>query len=216
MKDKMSKDWMQSVNVALATCVSLACLSLLAHGCSGPSAPDDEDLATQLSFSFEEGLGGWTGEPPEEAFDGTPCDGRIERSNDRSHTGSWSVNLFLNNNCDAGRVWIERSFSLEPNTPYGVRIRYWFATADWGTLNLWNIVGGAQPEPFEVLNLVTLSDTGNGRDNDVGFVWFKKEHVFEVTTNSNGAAFLALGVWGTFEVTREYFIDDVSVTAEQM
>ena len=50
-----------------------------------------------------------------------------------------------------------------------------------------------------------------GEEEDVGFVWLEKSHELTATTGATGELWLALGVWGTFEVTRTYHIDDLEV-----
>ena len=173
---------------------------------------DSEDpfFRRTFSFTFETGLAGWA--PDGTDLDDPPVEWSIEASDERADDGQNSVRLHLENLNDAGKIWIERSFELAPRTTYEVRLSYDFATADFGDVNLWRVIAGAANEdPETVDDLEFQGDTGNGAGEDVGFVWLRKEFTFTATTGSDGRLWVFLGVWGTSEFGRTYFVDGVDL-----
>jgi len=87
-----------------------------------------------------------------------------------------------------------------------------FATPDYGSMNLWRIIGGALPRsPQTRDDLVYQGDTGNGADTSTGFVWSVKRYTFSAVASSGGELFVILGIWGTYETPRTYYLDDVRV-----
>jgi hypothetical protein len=137
----------------------------------------------------------------------------IERSQDRAAEGTWSVRLSLDNLNDQGKIWIEQAVgNLEPGQRYRVQISFSFASADFGSINLWRIIAGASgANPETAADLIFQDDTGNGAGSDVGFVWIEKSYQMEAVTSAEGTLWFAIGVWGTSEFSRTYYIDDVTI-----
>ena len=46
---------------------------------------------------------------------------------------------------------------------------------------------------------------------DLGLVWMEKSYDLAATTGPDGELHVMLGVWGTFEVTRTYYVDAVLI-----
>jgi hypothetical protein len=174
-------------------------------GTTGPSG--------QVRFvtGFESGFDGFA--PDGADLDDPPVEWSVERSNERAESGAWSVRLQLENLNDAGKIWLERRFDgLEPGRTYDVELSFDFASADFGDINLWTIVAGASgADPEDRDDLVSRDDTGNGADADVGYVWGRKEYALAAETGDGGALWIHLGVWGTSEFGRTYFVDDVEI-----
>jgi hypothetical protein len=188
------------ISLAVFAAVLVAC----ADDTTGP-----EDIV-RFESSFEEGLDGFVADGTD--LDDPPIEWSIERTDERADDGEWSVRLELENLNDAGKIWIERPFDLEPGRAYDVAVSYAFATADFGDINSWTIVAGVTPEDPEVRDDLTFQgSTANGEDQDVGFVWLEKSHAFTATASPSGELWLALGVWGTSEFLRTYYLDDVEV-----
>ncbi len=165
---------------------------------------------SEFSFSFEDGLQGWY--PRGTDLDDPPVEWSITPSQDRATDGASSAKLFLNNLNDAGKIWLERPFRLRPDTTYTVRLRYDFASAAWGDMNLWSIITGAHAKPPQTRDdLVYQGDTGNGSPTDVGFVWMDKSYTLEAATGGDGLLFICIGIWGTWESPGTYYVDDVHV-----
>lgn len=138
----------------------------------------------------------------------------ITRSQDLAYDGYTSLKLVLGNINDGGKIFIEKPFEVEPNQIYQVRVEFAFGSGDWGTANLWQIVAGAVTKPPENGGDVVPAikdETGNGNDYDVGYVWLNKSYEVLVRTQSD-AVYVFIGVWGTYEVGRIYYLDNVRVT----
>jgi hypothetical protein len=192
------------------TILALSTASLI--GCDDPAEP------TWLSdtTSFEETLEPWipvaidTGETG-----GAHAPWSIERTQAESSDGSWSVKLTSNNLTDAVKLWIERPYSIDEDAPqtFDVTISFDFGTSDFGSINLWKLVVGAFGEPprsAEALEPAFRGETGAGEMGD-GVRWLLKKYTSRVTAH-NGEVYVVIGVWGTFETIRTYYIDNVRVT----
>lgn len=179
------------------------------EGTTGP------DFPIERTFSFETDLEGWvadttdTGDPATEWL--------VERSTDEAIDGNASAKIEVNNLNDASKVWIERPFDLRPNTSYRVTVGYDLATADFGTVNNWTLITGVSPTDPEIRDDLAFQDeTGNGNDQDVGYVWLPKSYQFDVITDDDGLLWVSIGVWGTWEGPRTYFFDDVQIRFEMV
>jgi len=144
-------------------------------------------------------------------LDNPPVEWSIERSNDIASDGKTAVRLYLNNMNDAGKIWIERPFDGEPNRTYQVHVKYDFASADWGDMNLWTIITSVSPQP-PVPGLLYQGDTGNNARPEDGFVWLRKSYDFDVDSGPDGKIYIVIGVWGTWETARTYYLDNVSIS----
>lgn len=172
------------------------------------TGPDGQETFT---FSFEEDLQGWSAQGID--LGSPPVTWAITQSEDTSTVGDGSAKFELDNVNDAGKVFLERAFELEPATEYDVRITFDFATADWGDANHWTILAGAHTAPPEDADdLIDQGDTANGEDEDAGHVWLEKSYDLEVTSDAEGKVVVTAGVWGTYEVERTYYIDDMRIT----
>jgi hypothetical protein len=188
--------------------VALA-VPLLLGACAEDSTtgPDGTIL---FETSFEEGFDGFQADGTD--LDDPPVEWSIERSQEESEDGAWSVRLVLDNLNDAGKIWIERAFDLEPGVTYDVEVSYTFGTSDFGDINTWTIITGiAHEDPEIVDDLEFQGTTSTGEDEDQGLVWLEKSFSFTATANAEGELWVSIGVWGTFETPRTYFVDDVRV-----
>ena len=196
--------------VSLITLAGLAGLVACADVGTGPGDPP-----MSYEYWFEDGLGDWA----VRALDTELGDGHIEWSIEPSiqlaRRGQWSLKYFMNNLNDAGKIWIERPFDVEPNGRYSVRLSYELASRDFGDVNLFRIITGVLPEPADHRDALvpTYQDqTGNGYDTDVGFRWLNKDYEVTATAGEDGKLYVLIGVWGTWETPRTYYVDDVRIT----
>jgi hypothetical protein len=137
----------------------------------------------------------------------------IARSQERAKDGNTALKLYLENNNDKGKIWVEHNFDVQPNTQYNVNISYAFASADWGDANHFIIITGVLPKsPQSRDELVYQGSTANGADSDVGFLWLDKQYSFVAQSDSTGKLHAVIGVWGVWETARTYFIDSVKIT----
>jgi hypothetical protein len=155
--------------------LTLAAFVIMAAGCSDGSGPGDTPLIE--TFSFEDGLAGWSADATDLSVGDEPSDWSITNTSHSASDGERSVQLMLDNLSDAGKIWIERSFDLEPETIYDVRVELDFGTWDFGAVNLWRVIAGVSsrsPETAQDLEVAFRDDTGHGEQRNMGLVWLEK------------------------------------------
>lgn len=163
------------------------------------------------TFSFESGLEGWA--PTATDIKNPPVYWSIEQSQDRATEGSSSLKFALDNLNDAGKIWIERAFSVRPNQQYHLRVQFSFATADWGDVNHWTITAGVRTQPAQTRSDLTYQgSTANGEGGDTGYKWLEKSYDLDVISAADGTLYVDIGVAGTWETFRAYYVDHVRVT----
>ena len=69
----------------------------------------------------------------------------------------------------------------------------------------------ASPETAEDLPYQDEITTG---PEDVGYQWLQKSYTEQVQVGADGRLHVALGVWGTWETPRTYYLDDLRIVAE--
>jgi hypothetical protein len=184
--------------------IVITLLLLALAGCNIPNMPESNN------YSFEQGMEGWTasgtdlGSPPDQWS--------IEPSQGFASKGTTSLKLYLDNANDAGKIWVMRSFEVKPQTHYQVEVTYKFASADYGKVNLWTIITGVALEaPKTAAELAYQGDTGNGGGPDDGWIWKRQTYDFEIRTGPEKELYVTIGIWGTWETSRTYYLDDVDV-----
>ena len=184
-------------------------LALLATGCADDAVGPGDGL--EFETSFESGFDGFVVDGTD--LDDPPVVWDIALTTELSFDGDQAVRFTLDNLNDAGKIWIERPFELDPDRAYDVELSYAFASADFGDINLWTVIAGVvSGDPETVDDLPFEGSTANGHDEDEGFVWLELLTRQTVTTGPSGEVWLALGVWGTSEFPRTYYLDDLRVT----
>jgi len=161
-----------------------------------------------ITDSFESGLGQWTAQ----AIDlGEPAGTwSIQGTTEEASAGMHSVQLTLDNVSSAGKVWIERELDAAPTQAYDVDISFDLASADFGTLDLWTVIAGAYPAPPRAADELTFQDdTGNGASTDDGYHWVSKSYTVHARSDEEGHLSVTIGVWGTSETARSYYLDNV-------
>jgi hypothetical protein len=168
------------------------------------------NIPQTTNFSFEQGTEGWTasgtdlGSPPDQWS--------IEPSRNTASKGKTSLKFYLDNANDAGKIWVTRTFDVKPQTHYQVEVTYKFASADYGDINLWKMITGVALEaPKTAAELVYQGDTGNGGGPEDGWLWRRKTYNFDIRTGPEQELYVTIGIWGTWETSRTYYLDDVDV-----
>jgi hypothetical protein len=183
----------------------LVCIPLLLAGCNALHFPKE------MKYSFENGMDGWVAQGTD--LNDPTDEWSIEPTENMATEGHYSLKVYLNNLNDAGKVWIQRPFDVDANSYYQIHVEYEFASADNGDLNLWTIITGALlGPPSKADELVYQRDTGNGADKDEGYKWLHKTYTFDIRTGPEKEIYVVIGVWGTWETARTYYIDKVKIS----
>ncbi|MBD3184543.1 hypothetical protein GF312_19830 [Candidatus Poribacteria bacterium] len=196
--------------LTFALIVSLIC------GCKfiNPIVPGYPSLQKYI-FSFEDDMEGWTSSGVD--LDDPPVEWSVELSKDMAADGNTSAKFYLDNVNDAGKIWIERAFYVKPHSFYEVKVEYDFASSDWGDFNLFRIITGVLPErPESRESLVYQDDTGNDAEPESGYVWLNKSYDFTIKSDYDGEVYVIIGVWGTWETSRTYYVDNINITLNEV
>jgi hypothetical protein len=170
---------------------------------------NEQPPATNTTFSsFEDNMDNWTANGTD-LLD-PPIVWHINRTTHQSYSGNASIELFLSNMNDAGKIWIQKSLQADPNTQYFVTVTYQLGTSDYG-LTTFTIITGVDNQPPLKAGLTFQDSTDDMQDNG-NLTWLTKSYDFVTTTNDTGLLYASIGVWGTFETNRTYYIDDVTIT----
>lgn len=87
--------------------LTFALVPLISASCSLLNMP-------QAMTFFERGFDGWTANGTD--LDNPPDQWSIEPPQDMASKGKTSLKFYLDNVNDAGKIWIERSFNVEPQS----------------------------------------------------------------------------------------------------
>lgn len=194
--------------------ILLGLLGAVLLGSTGCDLRSDEPFIRRTAgYTFESTLAPW--QPDGTDLEDPPVEWSIERSDERAEGGQWSVKLELENLNDAGKIWIEASpaifQNLDPGVTYEARIAFDFGSSD-GEVNAWRIIAGASgqdPEDAEDLTFQGSTVSGGGAGE---FTWTRKEFTFTFTPSASRSIWFAIGVWGTSEFPRTYYIDNLDLT----
>ena len=185
---------------------------LVFSACGEKVIIDSQPKPGTYFFSFENDMEGWEKRAVDLELGDTLIDWSIELTHEIVYDGNSSLKFYLENYNDAGKIWIEKPFVVKPNRNYRVEVKYAFASADFGFANLWTIITGVVTNsPQTRDDLVYQGHTGNGSDSDIGFKWLVKNYNFDVTSESDSTLYVIIGVWGTWETPRTYYLDFVHI-----
>ena len=211
----MRSRWVAALGALLVPAIAIAAILW----------PVPAPLSRTTDFSFESDLEGWAASAVDVAWGN--CTGgalgnctlswSVERTTDLAHEGAASVKMSLENLNDAGKIWIERAFNVSPGRTYRVHLAFAFASADFGSMNHWTILAGAlsaRPTAAEDLTPAIRGDTGNGLASNGGYIWLEKGYDSIVHSGPDGRLWVLLGVWGTWETPRTYYVDAVRVSIQ--
>ncbi len=165
------------------------------------------------AYGFEESLEGWV--PDGTDLDDPPIQWKVEHASDAAFQGQGSARFFLDNMNDAGKIWLERPFAVEPNTRYRATVTFQLQSSDFGDVNLWSILGYVGPtDPEQREQMQRVGSTGIGELQ--GPVWVERAFTTDASSDTNGVLWVALGIWGTHEVARTYHVDALRVRLEPL
>jgi hypothetical protein len=153
-------------------------------------------------YSFENGMEGWTAY----ATDVGPADWSISPTTDLWDDGLKSLKIDLNNATGKGKVWITRAFAVEPGSKYRVSLDYSFG----GRFREYRIIAGVFRAPP-----LTADDLSSAFQDDLPRElprWIHRSNEFTIKSKKSSTVYVVIGVEGTSQTHREYFIDSVCVT----
>lgn len=198
-------------------CILLAALLLSSTFFSAQAVSPAQEISG--SYSFEDGWEGWTGrgvdlEAPGGGGGSIPWS--VTRSQDIAYAGNTSIRLFMRNDNDGGKAFIEKAFSVDTDQIYQVHLEYAFASRDTGLI-LSQILAGVltkSPESGDDTVPAGKEESNNGNRNSPSsdYVWLNKSYDFIVPSRQSNALYVVIGVWGTFEGPMQYYLDNVRVT----
>lgn len=153
-------------------------------------------------YSFENDMEGWTAN----ATDVAPADWSISPTTDLWDDGVTSLKIDLNNVSGKGKVWIARAFAVEPGRKYRVSLDY-----SWGGgFREYRIIAGVFRTPP-----LTADDLSSAFQDDLPTElprWIHRSNEFTIKSKKSSTMYVVIGVEGTAQTQREYFIDSVCVT----
>jgi hypothetical protein len=191
--------------------IPLFAISLLLFvGLSGCVNGPPKNVQSHL-FTFEDSMEGWTNDGTD--LSDPPINWSVVRSDELASEGNYSVKLYLNNLNDAGKIWMEKLFNVSSDTQYEVTVSYTFATSDFGDFNLFTLITGVSTtSPETVDDIIFQGNTGHHQNETQDFIWTEKQFTFTVQTDQKGEVYVYIGVWGTWETARTYYVDEVNVS----
>ena len=158
------------------------------------------------SESFEKSFGGWT---PDHQIDCEPSctfNWSIERSTLQAHDGVVSLRGYLDGTNDDGTIWVERPFTVTPNSVISFEVNFYLWSENQSEINQWPVVayiGLNNPERESDFNIIGNTDEVAG--------WRQYSYTTSLSTASAGVIWIAFGFGATWEIPRTYFLDSVSV-----
>ena len=174
-----------------------------------PITPPVENTNANFS-SFENSMDNWTTNGAD--LTDPTVNWSITPSTNQPYYGNYSLQLTLDNLNDQGKIWIEHQYNVQPTTAYHIIITYMLGTTDYG-MNPFRIITGVTGTPPSKDNLTFQDDTSNGRDNNT-FTWLPKTYEFITTSSPDGVLTASIGIWGTWETNRTYYLDNINVTIQ--
>lgn len=167
---------------------------------------------TDFSYSFEDWLSEWEPRTIDTLDNSSVAEWTIEHTTEVEADTPGAVRYFLDNKTDAAKMWMERSFSLEPNQPYNVDISYNFGTSDFGIVNVWRIITGVHLQSPETHHdHIFQEETNHVKGEEAGLEWLEKEYSLSAETDDEGTLIVTVGLWGSSEHPRTYYIDDLRI-----
>jgi len=201
--------------------VLLLCVSLPLSGCSIAVEVRDGNF----SFSFESGFDNWAVRILDEGPGGL-TGSSVLISTQEARDGTSSLRFELDSRSGDGKLWIERNFRFNDTSRRRVTVTFSFASADLGTVGNFRILAGARGRRSETggdLMPLAQEDTGNGSSTLVGYRWMEKSYTTTIDPFPIGGGsasqvqselWVVVGVWGTVNARRSYFVDNVRVMIE--
>ena len=162
-----------------------------------------------IKEGFENGFGEWTADadvPLGPNNPGQPVEWHINRVTNVSHSGQYSLELFIDGRQDDGTIWLERKISVKKNAQIQVKVSFWFYSEQesFNTIAVVCVYAGAKnPEAEEDFAVL-------GPANEVAG-WKNYAQTASLDTGSSEELRIAMGISVRWETHMTYYIDDVEI-----
>jgi len=129
----------------------------------------------------------------------------INRVSDISRSGMYSVELFIDGKQDDGTIWLERKISAKENSQTRVSVSFWLNSEQESSTiaDVVSYAGNSKPTVEDDFTVV-------GTANEVAG-WTNYSFTADLTTDSNGDTWVAVGISVRWETCMTYYIDDVRI-----
>ena len=154
-------------------------------------------------------FGSWTPSedvPPDPDNPGSQVQWHIRRVSNVSRSGSHSAEFLIDGTQDDGTIWLQRKVSLKPDVQARLTVSFWLYSETESFNTIAAVVayaGAAQPVSEEDFTVIGSANEAAG--------WKNYQHTADVTTGSNGEAYVALGISVRWETYMTYYIDDIVI-----
>jgi hypothetical protein len=158
---------------------------------------------------FEKGLEEWVAEadvPLDPNNPGQPVEWRINRATKVSHSGQYSLELFIDGRQDDGTIWIERKVNVKKNPQIQVNVSFWLFSEEESFNTIAAVcayVGTENPESEEDFAVL-------GPANEVAG-WKNYVCTANPKTGSSEELWIAVGISVRWETHMTYYLDDVEI-----
>ena len=156
--------------------------------------------------SFEDGFSLWEpdAQMPWDPEKHIPPHWSVILSQEKSHTGQWSLNFTANGLFDDGTVWIVREISLPPGSwDIGLEFYFWSEQSDVNNWQVVSYIGLDRPEvegDFTVVGYAGIEG------------WSPYGLQETIVVDEQTTAWVALGYSIVWETWRTHYFDSVTIT----
>jgi len=161
----------------------------------------------KYSEGFENGMGTWIADadvPEDPDNPGQPVEWHIRRVENPSHSGQFSLELFIDGRQDDGTVWIETKIASRRRLQ--VKVSFWLYSEEQSFNTLTAIcahIGTENPETEDDFYVLEPANEVAG--------WKKYEYSAVLDPSQSREVWVAVGISVRFETYLTYYIDDVEV-----
>lgn len=134
----------------------------------------------------------------------------ISRNDQQALSGNYSLKYQIDGRQDDGVIWIERSFSLDPNRNYHISLNYSLYSFSESFNKLIIVVGYINTTSPETEEDFDYSDGRLGYGNDVAG-WKGYHKSTQLKTDSSRNIWIGLGISVIWETELVYWIDDIII-----
>jgi len=160
--------------------------------------PESLRLHQGLFESFEEGFGVW------EPDASTPLPWFVTRTEEKAHTGTWSINMTADGHFDDGTVWIVREICIPEGTwTLGVDFFFWSEGSQFNNWEVFAYIGLLRPE-------IEADFTCIGHAGIQGWSPYNYSTTIQVDHDTTG--WVAIGINIVWETWRTHYFDSVTIT----